>query len=208
MEQNLSHSSEEEETDFAIEEIHDEKTVAYALYYKLIAYENHYNVIQMRYKQLAVTWVLATFIGIGYLLSGFEASLPIDPKLAVMFLCLFAAEGIFLIWFLDVNVYYKLIESIFGETIKFESQHDFIVKTHNNIINSHNIESEPHKFHGYFYLTFIGFFLIIASVSLVLHLYTINPTIAFVVAGLLFTFMVVFSITNKKIAYFFTNLKK
>lgn len=199
----------EENVDTHIEDTPgDERSIKYALYYVLIAYENHYNIIQMRYKQVAITWALATFIGIGYLLSGVEINLPIDIKLAVMFLCLFAAEGIFLLWFLDINVYYKLIESIFSETIKFETQHDFIVKTHYNMKNLQKIQSEPHKFHGLFYLIFLGFFIFVASVALILYLYFIHPTTALITAGFLLLGVVAFFIANKKLVYFFTHLTK
>lgn len=185
-----------------------ERSMAYALYYMLIAYENHYNILQMRYKQLAITWALATFIGIGYLLSGLETTLPIDIKLAIMFLCLFAAEGIFLLWFLDINVYYKLIESIFSETIKFETKHDFIVKTHYNMKNLQKLESEPHKFHGLFYLVFIGFFLFTSFASLIFHLYYINTYIAIFSAIFLLCATCVFILANKKLVYFFSRLNK
>lgn len=199
----------DEHVDTHIEETPgDARSITYALYYVLIAYENHYNIIQMRYKQVAISWALATFIGIGYLLSGVEVTLPIDIKLAIMFLCLFAAEGIFLLWFLDINVYYKLIESIFSETIKFETKHDFIVKTHYNMQNLQKIQSEPHKFHGLFYLIFIGFFIFVAAASLIMYLFFIHPIIAICAAGFIFLGLLAFILANKKLVYFFTHLTK
>ncbi len=205
------HKAREEEEEFAESEenIDHGKAVTLALYNRLVTYENHYNVLQNRYKHLAITWVLATFVGVGYLLSGFEEALPIDVTLAVMFLCLFAAQGIFLIWFLDLGVYFKMLSVVFYEILAFEKKYNFILQTHHNVVRAFKSpDTEPLNFHSLFYLIFVIFLLLISVTSLIIYLYPIHPKAAIIGLGCLICGLIAFGIAHKKILRFLTNLKK
>jgi hypothetical protein len=180
------------ETDYTPEAIHDTtKSLMYGIYTKLIAYENHYNNIQNKYKSLASTWMVATFIGIGYLLSGIEVSIPFNTYIAIMFLCLLSAEGILLLWFLDAGVYFRLIEAIFVETYFLEKKYPFLGEYHHNILKLHQEGTDPLRFQGFYYFSFIVFLLGIAIVCLNSYLFSFDKiysyfTFLFLVVGFVF----------------------
>jgi len=152
----------------------DEESLAYVIFSELVNYENHYNIIQNKYKGLATTWFVATFIGIGYVLSGYETGISASIYLTTMFLCFISALGIFFLWFLDAGVYYKMIESIFSEIIHIEEKFPIVGSSHHNILSLHEIEHEPHAFHGIFYISLIIFLLSTSMLSLSIYLYQIN----------------------------------
>lgn len=152
----------------------DEESLAFALYNDLVQYENHYNILQNKYKGLATTWLIATFIGIGYILSGYEVGLSVNIFLALMLLCLLSSLGIFLLWFVDIGVYYKFIESIFLEALKLEKKYPVLGSSHQNILKLHEIAHDPVMFQGIFYSSFMIFLLSMAFLSLSIYLYQIN----------------------------------
>lgn len=163
-------------TDHQIDNITtDPESLTYGLYTLLLTYEDHYNNIQNKYKGLTITWVMATFISIGYLLSGYEKALNIDSLLIILFLTILSSQGIFLLWFLDAGVYDKLIESIWREIYKFEDQFPEIGKSHHlvELLHKHD-KKQAQKFHGIFYATFIFFLLLIGIGSLGIYLYLIK----------------------------------
>lgn len=181
------------EIDHNIDRIYpNKKSIAYGLYFKLISYENHYNLIQTKYKALATTWMLAAFIGIGYLLGGKETGIPFNILISTMLICLLAAEGIILVWFLDAGVYYRLIEAIFAEAIKLETRFKFLGKNHQNLLRLHNSHRDPLKFMTMFYSSFVFFLLLIALISIALYVYSINILYLYVLAFFLFASSLIF----------------
>lgn len=187
------------DTDYVVHSITAaDEDIAYGLYTKLIGYENHYNLLQNRYKNLALTWLLSTFIAIGYLISGQEEGLPLNILLAIMILGFLASIGIFLLWFLDTGVYHKLIESIFHEILILEEKYPIVGKYHHNILKLHEAESDPQKFHGLYYSYSIFSLLIISTICLAAYLYQVNVFLLLIILGLLIIASVIFVIIHRK----------
>ena len=163
-------------TDHEIDNINtDPESIAYGIFSILVSYEDHYNNIQNKYKGLTITWVIATFVSIGYLLSDYEKALNIDSLLIILFLTILASQGIFLLWFLDAGIYDKLIESIWKEIYKLEENFPIIGKSHHLVDLLHKYDQKKaQKFHGVFYATFIFFLLLIGLLSLGIYLYLIQ----------------------------------
>lgn len=172
----LGHGSElPEQPKFSIDSLPvTESALFYSLYVELISYENHYNIIQNKYKGIATTWIITTFVGIGYVLSGYESGISMSIFLTLMFLTLISAAGIYLLWYLDSGIYFKLIESIFSEVMKLEEKYPILGSYHHNILKLHKMEHDPHTFHGTFYTSFIFFMLSISAICLNIYLYQIN----------------------------------
>ena len=180
--------TEDSESDYIIDPITGKETsLAYGLYRKLIDYEYHYNNVQTKYKSLALSWFLATCLGIGYLLSGFETKLPFDFLLAIFMLCLFSAEGIYLLGFLDIAVYQVILTSVFVESLKIESHYPSVGYARHNILRVFGNKKRPSKkrkdpviFHSLYYASFIVFLLIASATSIFLFLYKLSTTYAFI----------------------------
>ena len=83
---------------------------------------DHYSAVKQKYKQLALSWLIAAFIAFGYLASGQEAGLPFSNLIAIIFIAFIAASGVFLLWFLDVCVYHRLLRSIFASNLIIENR--------------------------------------------------------------------------------------
>jgi len=70
--------------------------------------ENHFNNLCFKIRTLASTWLLATFVGIGFLLEKtIVKELPVDDLLIL--LCWAGSVGILVLWILDLQVYQKLL---------------------------------------------------------------------------------------------------
>lgn len=175
--------------------IADDDSIAYGLYSQLIAYEDHYNVIQNKFKGLTITWTLATFIGIGYLISGFEKALYIDVLLVVFLLSILSAQGVFLIWFLDSEIYDNLIYSIWKEIYKLEEDHSFLGKSHHLVSKFFKGEKKAKVFHGVFYAYFIFILLIVGIISLSLYLFYISSWM--IALSIPLVFIVIYFISKK-----------
>lgn len=172
----------------------DEKASVHVMIYQdILNYENHYNMIQNKYKALAATWVMAAFVGIGYLMRGYESKLSIDLYLIIAFLSLISALGIFLLWYLDSGVYYKLIEIIFEAGLELEKKNSYLGKFHENLLQLHVSQKEPRIFHGFYYSSFVFTFLLITGLSIISYLLEMDDKFQFLMMGVatVITFFVV-----------------
>ena len=83
-------------------------------------YERHFNEIQSKYRALASTWLLATFAGIGFVLSQESLDLPLSRLVAAGLLALAGAVGVALLWNLDLHVYHRLLEAVWVAALELE----------------------------------------------------------------------------------------
>lgn len=193
------------ESDYIIDPVSGNlKSIAFGLFNKMIGYEHHYNTIQNRYKTLAATWMLMTFLGIGYFLSGFEVGIPFNSLIGVMILCLLSSTGIFLLWYLDSGIYHKLLEAVFMETFSLEKKFLFLGKSHENMMNLiYQGKKIPVFFHGLFYSSFIVFLIIIAMISVCIYLFGISKMYAVVVGFLFILSLLIFRVLHKKATQYY-----
>ena len=71
--------------------------------------EKHFNDLQVRYRTLASTWLLAAFAGIGFVLFSEKGQPPFPREMLSIGICIAGAFGIFLLWLFDVLVYHDLL---------------------------------------------------------------------------------------------------
>lgn len=75
--------------------------------------EHHFNNLCFKIRTLASTWLLATFAGVGFLISK-----PINPGLKVesiiVLLCWVGSFGILVLWVLDLQIYQKILNAWFN----------------------------------------------------------------------------------------------
>lgn len=86
----------------------------------LLAGERHFNQVQASYRRLASTWVLAAFGGMGYVATQLEPTSSTLHGELFFGLGLAAAIGVFLIWLIDHQAYFQLLESNFLEGLRLE----------------------------------------------------------------------------------------
>ena len=140
------------ETDYVLDFIgYSQKTLNYGLYTKLNEFESHLETISTKYKQIALTWLLATFAGIGFLLSVQTAQLPVNHLVAVSLIAMIGLLGVTLLWHLDVNIYNLFWTAVFIEEIRMEKKLDFVCQTRSLMLL---IDEDREKIfhHGLFYI--------------------------------------------------------
>lgn len=124
------HSEEALESDYTVNITeYTNKTLQYGLYNKLSQFERHFESITTKYKNIALTWLLATYGAIGFLLSGEVASLPINHFLAVGIVSFIGTIGVALIWHLDMNVYHRFWAALFIEEVVIEEKNSFLLQS-------------------------------------------------------------------------------
>jgi hypothetical protein len=83
--------------------------------------EHHFNNLCFKIRTLASTWLLATFAGVGFLLTKqIGEQLEIDHLLVL--LCWGGAIGIMVLWILDLLIYQKLLHAWFNAREEIEDR--------------------------------------------------------------------------------------
>ena len=83
--------------------------------------EHHFNNLCFKIRTLASTWLLATFAGVGFLLTKkIETGLKIDHLLVL--LCWVGAVGILVLWILDLQIYQKFLNAWFNAREQIEAR--------------------------------------------------------------------------------------
>lgn len=175
----IANTTSDPDTDINPIELTDgNQDLVYGIYTKLRNYQYHYNLIKVKYKVLSFTWLGATGVGFAYLFLGKETSLPfgINYLIVSALLAVFCSVGLLLLCFLDVAVYHRMIEVIFGGCIKLEKKYPFLLNTHqtmHKLLNRGRF-SNPVFYDGLFYLGFVTILLIGADTCITLHYLSIN----------------------------------
>jgi hypothetical protein len=74
--------------------------------------EHHFNNLCFKIRTLASTWLLATFAGVGFLITkSIEPNLKVENILVL--LCWVGSLGILVLWILDLQIYQKLLSAWF-----------------------------------------------------------------------------------------------
>lgn len=186
--------ADESETDVAVESISaKDKILAYGLYVKLQKYKSHYYTVKLRYKILASTWIIATFIGLGYLLSGYEIGLPTTNLTGVVGIGILSSIGLSLLYYLDIFIYHRILHTIFLEAMHYEKKYDFLPPM--SLDNLHLFlkrSIRPVIFETAYYSFFILVFLLISDYTLYVqltnnnHYYSLHISLFFFVATILY----------------------
>ena len=140
------------DVDFIIDPVDEsKKSLVYGLYAQLASFENFYSRIQNSYKRVSITWLIASFIGMGYLFSKKAGVLPIHPLLVLLFIAFATMWGITLLWFLDIIIYQTYFYGVSVEEGKLEKKNKWLP---NFNINLCSLQSDPKKrmSQSYFYI--------------------------------------------------------
>jgi len=92
------------------------------IFRELNEYERHFNNIQAGIRAFASTWILAAFGGIAMLMrvDPENGKWLISPPVLVGVACLLSVVGMSILWIMDLQVYHKLLNSVFLPGLKLE----------------------------------------------------------------------------------------
>ena len=98
--------------------------------------EQHFNTLEVQYRKLASTWLLAAFAGMGYIATAKDLPLPVGPTIFV--LALGASLGIQLLWIVDLLTYHRLLLANFVEGWRLERMHKYLPQIRGNMLAQGN----------------------------------------------------------------------
>ena len=139
-----------------------QKTLNFGLYTKLSQFEQHFDTLSTKYKNIALTWLIATFAGIGFILSSEVSRLPFDHMIAVAIISFLGFLGNSLIWNLDVNVYNPFWCAVFIEEVRMEKKFKFLLNSRNIDLS---IGSDEEKIFSHGLLYIVGNFLLLLTMG-------------------------------------------
>jgi hypothetical protein len=94
---------------------------AWTIVTELRQVEDQFNGLQTDYRKLASTWLLATFAGVGFVLSS-EIDWGLDRELVIALIGVAGGIGIWLLWSLDIMIYQQLLFAAFFWGVKLEER--------------------------------------------------------------------------------------
>jgi len=87
--------------------------------------EMHFNTLCADFKKMASTWLLASFGGIGFLITS-DLGIGIDIYFLIGAVAAAGATGIYLLWVVDLLVYQRLLSSAFTWRGEIEKAHPWL----------------------------------------------------------------------------------
>ncbi len=188
------------DSDYIVDPItNEDESILYGIYSKIEAYRFYLNDVQFKYKKLASTWLFATFLGIGYILSGYEADIPLHPLLCISFVSIFSSIGLVLLWFLDVGIYQRIIDVLFGENLKLENKYNFLGNSTRFITELFDHVDEPCVHHENFYSLFLIVLLSIIGISLAKYFYPSHQVYMYITIGIILALIFCIKISFRKL---------
>ncbi len=111
--------------------------------------EQHFNNIEVNYRQLASTWLLATFAGIGFCLTK-DTGLRLEREWIIAGIAFAGTIGILLLWVLDMLAYHQLLGSFFAEGIKFEERYRWLPPIRQGMMESQHHQGVMRRVVGFY----------------------------------------------------------
>jgi hypothetical protein len=157
------------DTEFVVDPLDENsKSITYGLFSQLCALQNFYSRIQSNYKKVALTWLIAALIGIGYIFSKEISGLPFHRIYIAIFVSLAGMCGITLLWFIDIIIYQTYFYGVVVEQFKLEKANLWLPRININT-GLLQFNAKTTVLQGYFYIGCnLIFLLIIMIMSLAL----------------------------------------
>lgn len=174
----------------SIESMNDENSrIVLELFIELGNSERHFNELESRYRSLASTWLLATFAGIGFVISE-PIDISFDRLLAITGIGIAGSIGIMFLWNLDLMVYHKLLNAVFIEGLKLEEKYEWLPAVRTNMRNLHGGTGvEPRVV--WFYIGGTSVLLMISGLALALWLHKFD-TIFVIIEALVYLLTILY----------------
>ncbi len=167
----------------------------YGLYTKHIETIKHYTRIQLTYRQLASTLMFAIFFAIGFILSEHQGW-PFNRLILIMLMTVAGIFGILSLWYLDIIIYDRLLQTTANELIHMEKKYKWIPPVHHNHIKLLYIEYPKSKSFLYFSFCGILFLTLMIAIYLLFCQYGVPVLIASYLFIAFITMMAFKGITN------------
>jgi hypothetical protein len=154
----------------AINEISEEDVLVYTRYTKVAYNLQIANRTQLTYKAVTLTWIIATYIGIGYSPSSFEVDLPFNSLLVDTAICLASLLVLLAIWYLDLVVEEKRIAKTVHHGLVLEEKYSYLPRTYHNVAYMNYLFGYVSS-KSIFYLSYASILILTACAALTAYLF-------------------------------------
>jgi len=144
---------------------------------------------------MASTWLLATFVGIGFIISE-PIDISFDRLLAITGIGIAGSIGIMFLWNLDLMVYHKLLNAVFIEGLKLEEKYKWLPPVRTNMMSLHGRKGAESRV-AWFYVGGVSILLIVSGLALALWLQKFG--VIFMILEAVIYFFTILFITHKLI---------
>lgn len=149
----------------------EEDVLTYGAYVRVAYSLQRSNRAQLTYKGIALTWIIATYVGIGYSPSSFEVNLPFNPLLLVSVICLASLLVLGAIWYRDLIVEEKKIAAAVHKGIMLEKKHPILLpQAYHNVVKMNYLLGYVSK-KSVFYVAFASILLITICAAVTAYLF-------------------------------------
>lgn len=152
-------------------ELSENDLLVYGAYAKVAYSLQRSNSAQLTYKNLAITWVIATYIGVGYSPSSNEITLPFSPLLAIPGICFASLLVLASIWYRDLIVEEKKIAVAVHQGIVLEKNYpDLLPQVYHSVLKMNYLLGYVSK-KSIFYICFASILLITVFADVTSYLF-------------------------------------
>lgn len=166
------------------------KTVIFGLHTQINQFELHLDGITNKYKNMSITWLLATYAAIGFMFSAESSHLQINALIVACIICGFGMIGVSSIWYIDICVYQKFWGAFFIEEVKMEKKHNFLIKIRNISISLDNVRTRLMG-HGNFYISANVLLMLTSGIFLILLFTNLSSRLLIAISLIFFAILVV-----------------
>lgn len=175
----------------------EDHSLIYGFYSQIKAQKNHFSNMQIRYRSISSTWLLAAFAGIGLLLSRHDLQLPFNTLGGILILSFCTIFGLTLLWHLDIVLYQKLWLGTVVTLAKLEKEHNWLPRVNTNILMIRRTK-EFSFFQSIYYIGLNCIFVIIGAVTSFIIIHKTILTIFVIIATSLLIMILMGKIMLKK----------
>lgn len=141
-----------------------EKLMMNGLFALINQFELHLDRITNKYKYMTLTWLLATFAGIGFFFSPQTANLGVNKHFVSCIIETFGIVGIITLWHLDTCVYQRFWGAFYLSEVTLEMRCEYLEKLTNRSLSLNTIQARISG-NGLFYMGAIILLIITLAIN-------------------------------------------
>lgn len=149
-----------------------EPFLIFSAYSKLLNTARHHGAFQSSYRLIASSWLLATFVAIGFLLSK-DNILPFEHILGVPLICSLGIIGLYLIWYEDTVIQETLLDINVVEALELEKLYPWLPQLHHRFLKLYK-STNARFVKVLFFIGCTSILFFIMTIALAIYLYDLN----------------------------------
>lgn len=149
---------------------------------ELGAHERHLGATQARYRSLALLWLLATFAGVGQVLTAQHVALGLHPLLLVTGVGVAGGAGLVLLWNLDLMVTNRMVDAVLIEGLRLEQRHGHLPPIRTNMMALYGGRGVLERIAAFYYAS-VAVTVIVAGLAMTAWTAELRPDLVIWVAA-------------------------